>query len=476
MVAVVLGVLQAGCASDPKAAAPLEVGLASRDITPPLGYRLAGYYYERLASGVHDPLQAKAIVFKQGTTRFALVVCDLCQTSPEVVSQARAAASQKTGIPADHICICSTHTHTGPDYFSVLADHLHEVALMTHGGQDPARAVDYPGQLAGRIVEAIAEANSLATPAKLAFATAPQPNVAFNRRYVMQDGKVAWNPGKNNPKIVRPAGPIDPNISILTVTHERWQAISGYPTKSAPLDAILTSFPLHPDTMSGTQFSGDYPFFLQEALRAYFADPKLLSVFAQGTSGNINHVNVNSPEKQSGPAESERIGRALGEAVAGARPSPLGAASLAVATTSIDLPLQQFTPDEVAEARENFAKIQERKLPFLTGVRSTKIVKVIDRHHGQPIPAQVQAVRLDRDTAIVMLPSELFVEFGLAIKARSPFAHTIVIELANDSFGYVPTLKAFEEGNYEPTNATVRPGGGERLVEAALGLLGELKR
>jgi hypothetical protein len=383
-----------------------------------------------------------------------------------VVSQARAAAAQKTGIPADHICICSTHTHTGPDYFSVLAEHLHEVALMTHGGQDPARAVDYPGQLAGRIVDAIAEANSLATPAKLAFATAPQPNVAFNRRYVMQDGKVAWNPGKNNPKVVRPAGPIDPNVSILTIAHDD----APKPT------ALLTSFPLHPDTMGGTQFSGDYPYFLQEALRAHFTDPKLLSVFAQGTSGNINHVNVNSPAKQSGAEESERIGRALGEAVAGAHPSPLGAPSLAVATTSIDLPLQQFTPDEVAEARENFAKIQERKLPFLTGVRATKIVKVIDRHHGQPIPAQVQAVRLDRDTAIVMLPSELFVEFGLAIKARSPFAHTMVIELANDSFGYVPTLKAFEEGNYEPTNATVRPGGGERLVETALGLLGELKR
>jgi hypothetical protein len=415
---------------------------------------------------VHDPLQAKAIVFKQGTTRFALVVCDLCQTSPEVVSQARAAASQRTGIPADHICICSTHTHTGPDYFSVLAEHLHEVALMTHGGQDAARTVDYPSQLAGRVVDAIAEANALATPAKLAYATAPQPSVAFNRRYVMQDGKVAWNPGKNNPKVVRPAGPIDPNVSILTVTHD-----------DAPKPAaILTSFPLHPDTMGGTQFSGDYPYFLQEALRAHFANPKLLSVFAQGTSGNINHVNVNSPAKQSGPAESERIGRALGEAVAVAHPSPLGAPSLAVATTSIDLPLQQFTPDEVAEARANFAKIQERKLPFLTGVRATKIVKVIDRHHGQPIPAQVQAVRLDRDTAIVMLPSELFVEFGLAIKKRSPFAHTMVIELANDSFGYVPTLKAFEEGNYEPTNATVRPGGGERLVETALDLLGQLKR
>jgi hypothetical protein len=463
IVAVVLGVLQMGCTSDPTAPA-LEVGLATRDITPPLGYRLAGYYYERLATGVHDPLQAKAIVFKQGNTRFALVICDLCQTSAEVVSQARTLASRKTGIEADHIAICSTHTHTGPDYFGPLAEHLHEIALAAHGGTDPARTVDYPKYLAERIGEAIVEADGAVTPATLAFATAPQPDVAFNRRYVMQDGKVAWNPGKMNPKIVRSAGPVDPNLSVLEITREG----------AAQPDAILTSFPLHPDTMGGTEFSGDFPYYLQEGLRSELGTPTLMSIFAQGTSGNVNHVNVKSAAKQGGAGESERIGRAMARAVSGRHAEPLGAASLAAASARIDLPLQQFTPEEVAEARADFAKIQERKLPFLTGVRATKIVKVIDRRHGQPIVAQVQAVRLDRDTAIVMLPSELFVEFGLAIKARSPFAHTMVIELANDSFGYVPTLRAFEEGNYEPTNATVAPGGGERLVETAVGLLGQL--
>jgi neutral ceramidase len=444
----------------------LEVGLASRDITPPLGYRLAGYYYERLATAVHDPLQAKAIVFKQGDVRFALVICDLCQTSPEVVAQARTLASQKTGIAADHICICSTHTHTGPDYFSVLADHLHEIAIVAHQGVDPARTIDYPNMLAGKIAEAIIEADSSAAPASLGFATAPQPNVAFNRRYFMHDGTVAWNPGKNNPKVVKPAGPIDPDVSVLTIARES----SGKP------EAILTSFPLHPDTMGGTEFSGDYPHYLQEGLRSELGEPALLSIFAQGTSGNINHINVASAAKQSGAGESERIGHALAGAVAAVVHSPaLRHPSLAIVSTRIELPLQQFTPEEVARARADFARIQERKLPFLVGVRATKIMKVIDRHHGQPIPAQVQALRLSDDAAIVMLPSELFVEFGLTIKERSPFKHTMVIELANDSFGYVPTKKAFAEGAYEPTNATIEPGGGERLVEAALELLGRLK-
>ena len=55
----------------------LEAGLAEIEITPPLGYRMDGYFTERLSTGVKDPLKAKALVFRQGNTKIALVVCDL---------------------------------------------------------------------------------------------------------------------------------------------------------------------------------------------------------------------------------------------------------------------------------------------------------------------------------------------------------------------------------------------------------------
>src|SRR5258706_12373002 len=120
LVALFLVLPNPACTSQP-APSPLQVGLASRDITPPLEYRLAGDYFERLATAVPDPLQAKAIVFGQGDVRFALVVCDLCQTSPEVVAQARTLASEKTGIPTDRTCISSPPTPPGRDYFGCLA-------------------------------------------------------------------------------------------------------------------------------------------------------------------------------------------------------------------------------------------------------------------------------------------------------------------------------------------------------------------
>jgi neutral ceramidase len=466
--ALVVCGLASGCAVRPPDKG-LEVGLAVREITPPVGYRLAGYYYERLSTGVHDPLYAKAIVFKQGSTRFALVECDLCQTATEVVEPARRAIERTTGIPADHVCIASTHTHTGPDYFGPLAEHLHRLAVEANGGRDPAVTVDYPKFLAGRIVEAVTEACSHLRATQIEAGSAEQPGVAFNRRYVLNDGTVATNPGKQNPKVVRPAGPVDPRAAFLAF---RPQAAGD--TRSVA--AVLTNFPLHPDTAGGTEFSADFPYFVQATLRARTGQPGLVSVFAQGTSGNVNHVNVNAADPQKGLAESERIGAALADRVADAMKSAsaIGPPRLAVATTRVELPLQQYAPEEIANARALFAKIQERKLPFLVGVKAVKVVKIADRYPTGRIVAQVQAVRLSGDAAIVMLPSELFVEFGLEIQRRSPFAHTFVIELANDSFGYVPTRQAFEQGAYEPTNATVAPGAGERLTEAAIALLQQL--
>jgi hypothetical protein len=82
---------------------------------------------------------------------------------------------------------------------------------------------------------------------------------------------------------------------------------------------------------------------------------------------------------------------------------------------------------------------------------------------------------LNADNAIVALPGEIFVEFGLDIKKRSPFKNTIVIEISNDRPCYVPTLKAFKEGSYEVTNSRLKAGSGEQMVEAAVEMLKELK-
>ena len=84
------------------------------------------------------------------------------------------------------------------------------------------------------------------------------------------------------------------------------------------------------------------------------------------------------------------------------------------------------------------------------------------------IPTWVQALRIG-DLALVAVPGELLVELGLAIKRQSPFAQTAILELANDSIGYLPPRRAFEEGVSEPEASRFGPGVGEQIVEAAWG-------
>ncbi len=79
--------------------AELEIGVAVTDITPPTAYRMSGYFHERLSSGAHDPLRAKAMVFRQGETQAALVFCDLIGISLDVSRRARKEAERRTGIP-----------------------------------------------------------------------------------------------------------------------------------------------------------------------------------------------------------------------------------------------------------------------------------------------------------------------------------------------------------------------------------------
>src|SRR5438270_11957880 len=90
-------------------AAPLEIGAAEIDITPPVGHRMAGYFDERLSTGIHDQLKAKPIVIQQDHEKIALMFYDLVGFALNVTTNARAHASQLTGIPVSNTVICATH-------------------------------------------------------------------------------------------------------------------------------------------------------------------------------------------------------------------------------------------------------------------------------------------------------------------------------------------------------------------------------
>ena len=439
----------------------LTAGLAVADITPPIGYRMSGYFNERLSTGTSNPLCAKAVVLRQGDISAAMVFCDIIGLSLDVSSRARRQAAERTGIPASNILIAATHSHTGPLYEDALRKYFHDTAVAEHGS-DPYEKLDYAEVLVEKLTSVISQASAAAKPVRLAAGSAEQHGLSFNRRFHMKDGTVQFNPGVLNPDIVRAAGPIDPEIGIVFFQDEG-------DDKDAV--AAIVNFALHLDTVGGTNYSADYPYYLEQSLRKKYSD-KFVLLFGNGTCGDINHIDVTKEQR----LKTDYIGGTLAETVSSKKESLklIAEPLLAVRSGIVEAPLQQFGPKDVEWARENMKKVGTSELSFIEQVKAYKIL-AREMRPGQTIPLEVQVFRLSRDVAVVGLPGEVFVDLGLAIKQASPFATTLVIELCQDAPGYIPTKKAFAEGSYETVNSRIAPGGGEMMAEAAIRLLNELR-
>lgn len=459
------------------AADALRVGIAEADITPPVGFPIAGYYHERLADGTIDPLKAKAIVFRDANTQAALVVCDLIGIATDLSQAVRKQASEKTGIPATNIVISATHSHTAPDYMKEL------YLRLGKEGQEPLRAA-YIDKLISGPVEAIVKAHAAAKPAVLECGSATQVTpVSFNRRSVMRDGSVKTWQSHDNPEVVRAAGPIDPEIALLNVRDEAGKSLG-----------ILSNFALHLDTVGGLKWSADYPFFIEQTLRKA-AGSEVVSIFGTGCCGDINHANPRSKIRN----KADFIGNSIGESIQKqfGQLKRLERTDLVVKSRVVKLPLQDATKDEVAHSIKILdAANRKEKVEFLDHVTAYKKLILDQLRHREPhantaahitwglsrslagvgetLPVDVTVMALGGDVAIVCLPGEVFVELGLAIKQGSPFRTTLVIELSNSVESiYVPHRAAYAGGSYEVTNSNLQPGAGEMLVETALSLLRE---
>jgi hypothetical protein len=444
----------------------LAAGFATADITPPVGYSMWGSLYPQVSTGTTDPLYVKVMTLRQGQTRGALVICDLGYVSRSVTEPARRLSAERTGIPPENIVICATHTHGGPEYDGTLRDLRHDAVLRVQG-EDPLEPINYSKQLVQQIADTVQAAAAAERPVTIASVVAEQLNLSFNRRFHMRDGSVRFNPGKRNPDIIRPAGPIDPELPWILFCDARTDEPIG----------SLTVFAMHVATFyKNNTWGADYPGVLQRELNNHFGD-RFVSLFGQGTCGDINHIDVSNNEPQNGATEPIRIGQTLAATLLTALPNLHRAAEPAFKMRSqiVEAPLQSMTPEQVKQAYEVLSR-EPRAVSFLERVEAWKVLNTRRLHeeHGETFPMEVNALRLAPQIAVVSLPEEIFVEIGLEIKRRSPFSQTLVISMAHDLDFYVPTRKAFAEGSYEIVTSCIEPGSGEMLVEAAVSLLEEL--
>ncbi|MDZ4685829.1 MAG: neutral/alkaline non-lysosomal ceramidase N-terminal domain-containing protein, partial [Planctomycetaceae bacterium] len=420
--------------------AVLRAGAAAVDITPKVfPLNMPGGFAANMAQSAHDPLHARALVLADGATTLALVVVDNLGAGPDVLDEAKTLAAARTGISPDRILISSTHSHS---------------AAPLNTRSEPAAA--YRKLFVDGLAESIVKAHAALRPAAVGAAAHPLPDEVFNRRWYLKPGKmlpnpfghldtVKMNPGTSLDVLDRPAGPIDPDITILSVQDAR----------KKPL-ALFANYSLHyVGGMAGAQISADYfGEFARVMPSRLRGDESFVAMMSNGTSGDINNIPFGAVRPPREPFEQIRIVAQKAADTAWFAQQKIAQhrddVRLGMRQREITLKYRRPSAQDVAEAKAVLALKEPAaiaRLPRLAQNYAGRVIEASQRKE-ESLTVQLQALRIG-DLAVCGIPFETFVETGLDLKKRSPFPQTMVIGLANGRHGYLPTPEHHQLGGYE---------------------------
>ncbi|MEW4568541.1 hypothetical protein AB1L88_11820 [Tautonia sp. JC769] len=459
---------------EPQAAAPVfKAGFSVRDITPEIGMEAPGGYGKSYHRSLHDPCKVRAAVFDDGQSRVAIVGVDALGIRRETVLKVRRAVEDRTGIPADSILIGASHSHSSgpivwimPDEYDHAPQNVQELAYEHSTCVNPV----YLEETEQALIDAICEANDRRIAAKGGVGSGIEDQVAFNRRFLMKDGRTVTHPGLGNPDIVEPAGPVDPEVGVVGA----WDAED--PNR---LLGCIVNFACHATTSPGG-ISANYIYYLEKVIQGYYGEDAVV-VFLAGASGDITQVNNQSPYVYpNGERWAQQVGGRVGaEAVKvllSMEPGDLLPVDAALKVWDVDRRVP--SPDRVRESVEILARERSEVDPTeWTFAKETVMLDALLRKEPKA-EVEVQAVQVG-PAVFVTTPAEYFCQLGLDIKAASAFPFTFPVSLANGCVGYVPDEAAFAPsgGGYETrltSYSNLEITAGTQMRDVGIDLIGRL--
>ena len=284
---------------------------------------------------------------------------------------------------------------------------------------------------------------------------------------------VKMNPGYSADVLDRPAGPIDPNVMILSVMDERGRKPR----------ALFANYALHyvgglPKGKVSADYYGEFWRIMPSRMRG---GEDFVAIMSNGASGDINNLPFLLRRPPREPGEQVRI-------VASKTADAAWHAWKKIETWQKEVPLEMMqrtitlkhrkpSEQQIERAKtilEITSKSEKAKLPVKAESYARATMRMLEEEKTITLP--LQAIRIG-DLAIVGIPFETLVEIGLEIKERSPFGTTMVVGLANGRYGYLPTPEQHQLGGYETWLGTckVQKDASVLIVTQLLDMLGELK-
>ena len=382
----------------------LRIGVARRDITPPLGVELCGYgrYLNRKATAIHDHLYARVLVMETTKTKAAVLSCDLPGITRSMTESIRHRIEEDCKLPASGLMIGCSHTHSGPA----------TIPLIAWGKMDDL----YLRKLEDNLVQATKEAIQRLTRGQASFFEVKvHPPIATNR-------------------ISEDLG-IDPMVRGLLLSSKAQQPIG-----------LIASYPCHAVILGSrnTEISGDFPGRAMQILE--LDTPGLVAAFIQGTSGDINPKQRGLYGEEGWRTVDEyacRLATSITEGLE--RTQCVLNGELRYGRRTVVLPLSAGDPKEMsnylARCQKKLCRLDPETLEYRRTRFEIDACETLLKQHGtqaaRQLEAELQVIALG-DLALVGLPGEAFHSLGRDIAESSPFGHTIVLGLTNDALGYFP--------------------------------------
>ncbi|MBI3878721.1 MAG: hypothetical protein HY301_01470 [Verrucomicrobia bacterium] len=445
------------------ARAEFKAGAAVIDVTPPtLPVLVNGGMISRTVSNVNTRVNARAIALGDGKEQCVIVVVDSCMMGRPLLDEAKALTSKRTGIATNRMLISATHAHSAPASMGCL------------GTDADPRYVPF---LRDKIAEAIAAAQKNLEPARVGFAKGDAGDFTALRQWIRRPDRLAEDPfgnmsvranmhaGRKWDDVTGEAGPKDPDISIISI-----QSRDGRPI------AVLGNFSMH--YFGDRDISADYFGLFAEGLRARIAPeaakgkPPFVGIMSHGCSGDIYRTDYKIPEKDRPKPTIDEYTKGLLDIAMTAYAGIKHRADADVAMAERRMTLNYRVPDKqrLEWAQRTVAAMTNALAKTPTEVYAREQIILNERQRTEIV---VQALRIG-DIGIATTPCETYAVTGLKIKAASPLAHNIVIELANGGDGYIPPPEQHPFGGYNTWAA--RSAGLEvqaepKIAEAAINLL-----
>ena len=410
----------------------MKAGFAEREYTPDEGV-VPGQIEEGYAVGKRTPLMAHVAVIESGNTGTVLVSLDLLFASTEFITKLRHRICEITGISVEHILVACTHTHTGCaidcDVWAFKGD---------------AKNMEY---IEKQTIDAVYAAWENRSEVKMGVASGFDARFNFCRDWYTVDGYIVMNPGHHKrDKLVKPYAAVDHSVNVM-----RFDDLDGKPR------CFVVNYANHLDTTHAPdmKFGADYAGYMRRALQAEYGEDVAV-LFLNGCCANVNHYDFGNHFDRTahcrhGVIPAEEIGNGLAETVKNLCPPPVTEAK----DIRIEGRSRMYLTSRRKASRAQKEWAQKTVEAMNAGVEVRKREQLLADmylHEDPAIPntvdIEIQVLQIGPWT-IVGLPGEIYSDIGLKIKANSPFANTVIVEIANGYTGYISPDIIQRAGNYE---------------------------